>query len=84
VSGQARRGLARQAASRELAVLVDGPRRARWYWRDDLESSATAARRMVECGQQPSDEWIPHPADPDVHGRVWRYRGAAAISRGAS
>ena len=37
--------LAEQAAVRELAALVDGPRTLRWFWRDDLENMQAAARR---------------------------------------
>ena len=38
--------LAEQAAVRELAALVDGPRKLRWFWREDLENMQAAARRM--------------------------------------
>ena len=38
--------LAEQAAVRELAALVDGPRKLRWLWRDELEGMHAAARRM--------------------------------------
>ena len=38
--------LAEQAAVRELAALVDGPRKLRWFWRDELEGMQAAARRM--------------------------------------
>ena len=31
---------------RELAALVDGPRKLRWFWREDLEGMQAAARRM--------------------------------------
>ena len=31
--------LAEQAAVRELAALVDGPRKLRWFWRDELEEA---------------------------------------------
>ena len=32
--------LAEQATVRELAALVDGPRKLRWFWREDLEGHA--------------------------------------------
>jgi len=38
--------LAEQATVRELAALVDGPRKLRWFWREDLENMQAAARRM--------------------------------------
>ena len=74
--------LAEQAQVRELAVVVDGPHAGRWYWRDDLEGMQTAARRMghpldhpaaTYRAYWPTDEWVQHPTEPDVHGRAWRY-----------
>jgi hypothetical protein len=35
--------LAEQAADRELAALVDGPRTLRWFWRGELEGGMQAA-----------------------------------------
>ena len=35
--------LAEQATVRELAALVDGPRKLRWFWREDLEGPSAAA-----------------------------------------
>ncbi len=75
--------LAEQAAGRELAALVDGPGKSRWFWRDDLEGMQAAARRMgypldhpaaTYRRYQPTDEWVEHPTEPDVQGRAWRYR----------
>jgi len=75
--------LARQAAVRELAALVDGPQALRWYWRDELEAMQVAARRMghrldrpaAVCRTYwPTEEWVEHPMEPDVRGRAWRYR----------
>ena len=37
--------LAEQAAVRELAALVDGPRKLRWFWRD--ERSVSRRRRIL-------------------------------------
>jgi len=74
--------LAEQAAVRELAVVVDGPRAGRWYWRDDLEAMARSAARMgypaahpaaVFTRYRPGDEWVEHPTEPGVHGRGWHY-----------
>jgi len=51
--------LAEQAADRELAALVDGPRTLRWFWRDDLEGMQAAARRMGHPLEAP-----PTPTSP--------------------
>ena len=82
--------LAEQAAVRELAALVDGPRTLRWFWRGDLENMQAAARRMghplehpaatYRC-YQPGTEWVEHPTEPGVQGRAWRYRQPAATPR---
>ncbi len=82
--------LAEQAAVRELAALVDGPRKLRWFWRDELEGMQAAARRMghplhhpaatYRC-YHPSTEWIEHPTEPGMRGRAWRYRQPAAAPR---
>jgi len=82
--------LAEQAADRELAALVDGPRRLRWFWRDDLERMQAAARRMghpldhpaatYRC-YHPTEQWVQHPTEPGVQGRAWRYRQPAAAPR---
>jgi len=75
--------LAEQAAARELAALVDGPRKSRWFWREDLEQMQAAARRMghppdrpaaVYRLYRPTQEWIAHPTEPGVHGRAWRHQ----------
>ena len=82
--------LAEQATVRELATLVDGPRKLRWFWRDELEGMQAAARRMghslhhpaatYRC-YHPTDEWVEHPTEPDVLGRAWHYRKPAAAPR---
>lgn len=75
--------LAEQAAGRELAVLVDGPFRLRWYWRDELEQMQQASRRVGHPdghpaarmrGYQPTEQHQTHPLESGVTGRVWRYR----------
>ncbi|MDQ3224821.1 MAG: hypothetical protein M3Q75_15310 [Gemmatimonadota bacterium] len=43
--------LAEQAAVRELAALVDGPRKLRWFWRDELEGLVRVLRR-IDAGDQ--------------------------------
>ena len=77
------RTLAQQAVDRELAALVDGPFRLRWYWRDELEAMQEASRRIGYPddhpaarmrGYQPSDARIPHPQVEGVEGRAWHYR----------
>lgn len=84
-----RRTLAAQQAGgeRELAALVDGPWAPRWYWRDELEAMQRASRRMGYPGNhpsavlrcyQPTEEFRPHPTEPDVTGRAWRYHRPAA------
>jgi hypothetical protein len=82
--------LAEQAADRELAALVDGPRKLRWFWRDDLEGMQTAARRMghpldhpaaTYRSYHPTEQWVVHPTEPDVRGRAWRYQEPAATPR---
>lgn len=74
--------LAVQAQHRELAVLVDGPWRAAWLWRDQLDEHAASSVRMgypdthpaaAFRHYQPSDEQVPHPIEPGVTGRAWRY-----------
>ncbi len=74
--------LAEQAAVRELAALVDGPCRLRWFWRDELEALQGAARRMGHRPEHPAgiyrcyhptQEWIEHPSEPGALGRVWRH-----------
>ena len=82
--------LAEQATVRELATLVDGPRKLRWFWRGELEGMQAAARRMghpldhpaatYRC-YQPSTEWVEHPTEPGVQGRAWRYQQPAAAPR---
>ncbi|WP_226358805.1 hypothetical protein, partial [Pseudonocardia sp. ICBG601] len=68
------------ADRRELAVLVDGPWRGRWYWADQLTDMQTASRRYPDGHPAaelrtyaPSGEFAPHPAEPEVTGRVWRH-----------
>ena len=66
--------LTRQAAHRELAVLVDGPWAPCWYWRDDLEAQQASARRMHEwrataqldpkVHYQPAEQWVDPPTSP--------------------
>ena len=82
--------LADQASVRELAVVVDGPHAGRWYWRGDLEAMARSAERMghplehpaaVYRCYRPSTEWVEHPTEPGVQGRVWRYRQPPAAPR---
>lgn len=77
------RNLAEQAAHAELAVLADGPWAPRWYWRSDLEEMQQASRRVGHPdghpaaelrAYKPTDQYRPHPLDPAVSGRVWRYR----------
>ncbi len=80
-------GLVAQAAIRELAALIDGPRRLRWFWRDELEAMQTATRRrgypdehpaaVYRC-YHPTQEWIDHPTTGDVRGRAWTYQPPAA------
>ena len=74
--------LAELAVDRELAALVDGPRRLRWFWRDDLEGMQGAARRMGHPLEHPAstyrryhptEQWVAHPIEPGVHGRAWRH-----------
>jgi len=82
--------LAEQAAVRELAVLVDGPCKLRWFWREDLEGMQVAARRMghrldhsaaVYRCYQPTEEWVEHPSEVGASGRVWRYHQPPATPR---
>jgi len=63
--------LAEQAAVRELAALVDGPRKLRWFWRMGHPHEHPAA--TYRC-YHPSTEWVQHPTEPGVQGRAWRYR----------
>ncbi|WP_075554422.1 hypothetical protein [Pseudonocardia sp. Ae505_Ps2] len=65
---------------RELAVLVDGPWRGRWYWRADLDAMQTAAHRYPHGHPAaelrtyvPTGTWTEHPTEPEVTGRVWRH-----------
>lgn len=78
--------LAEQATVRELAALVDGPRKLRWFWRGELEGMQGAARRMghpldhpaaTYRRYHPTDEWVEHPTEPGVRGRAWRYQQPA-------
>ena len=75
------------AGGRELAVLVNGPWAPRWYWRTDLEAMQEASRRTGHPdghpaaelrGYRPTDQWVGHPAEPEVSGRAWRFRSTAA------
>ncbi len=80
--------LAEQAATRELAALMDGPWAPRWYWRDSLEEAQASARRMgypddhpaAELrAYEPTGQWVDHLIEPGVRGRAWRYRPPAAV-----
>ena len=83
--------VAEQAAVWELAALVDGPHKSRWFWREDLEQMQAAAQRMghplehpaaVYRLYQPTGEWVEHPTEPTgVHGRAWRYQEPPAAPR---
>ena len=82
--------LVEQAAVRELAVLVDGPRKSRWFWRADLEQMQAAAQRMghrlerpaaVYRRYRPTQEWVEHPTEPGVHGRAWRHHEPPTAAR---
>lgn len=75
--------LAQQAAGRELAALIDGPWRLRWYWRDQLEAMQTATRVMGHADHEPAaqlrhyrptERWVTHPHEDDVPGRAWTYQ----------
>lgn len=75
--------LAEQAATRELAALVDGPWAPAWYWRDDLEAQQHAGQRMHEqygqplgdkCHYRPTEQWIDHPAETGARGRAWTFQ----------
>ncbi|WP_226363364.1 hypothetical protein [Pseudonocardia sp. ICBG1142] len=68
------------ADGRELAVLVDGPWRGRWYWADDLAAMQHASRRYPDGHPaaelrtyRPSNEFVPHPGEPEVTGRLWHH-----------
>ncbi|OLM27872.1 hypothetical protein Ae717Ps2_7090 [Pseudonocardia sp. Ae717_Ps2] len=68
------------ADGRELAVLLDGPWRGRWYWRADLDALQTAAGRYPHGhpaaelrAYAPTGTWTEHPTEPEVTGRVWRH-----------
>ncbi|OLL89401.1 hypothetical protein [Pseudonocardia sp. Ae331_Ps2] len=68
------------ADGRELAVLVDGPWRGRWYWRADLDAMQTTAHRHPHGHPAaelrtyaPTGTWTEHPTEPKVTGRVWRH-----------
>jgi hypothetical protein len=76
----ARRGKTR--ATQELAVLADGPRSHRWYWRDDLAAMQQASRNVgyddwhpasVMRHYEPTEDFEMHPGGLGA-GRVWRYR----------
>ena len=82
--------LVEQTAVRELAVLVDGPRKSRWFWRADLEQMQAAAQRMgypldrpaaVYRLYRPTQEWIAHPTESGVHGRAGRYQAPSVAPR---
>ena len=82
--------LAEQAAVRELAALVDGPHKSRWFWREDLEQMQAAAQRMghplehpaaVYRCYRPTQEWTTHPTEPGVHGRAWRHHEPPTAAR---
>jgi len=82
--------LAEQAAVRELAALVDGPRKSRWFWREDLEQMQAAAQRMghrldrpaaVYRLYRPTEQWVVHPTEPGVHGRAWRHHQSPTAPR---
>jgi len=83
--------LAEQAAVRELAALVDGPRKLRWFRRGELEGACrpprggwdtrSSTRPPTYRCYQPSTEWVEHPTEPGVQGRAWRYRQPAAAAR---
>ncbi|WP_226360912.1 hypothetical protein [Pseudonocardia sp. ICBG1142] len=71
---------AQVAAGRELAVLVDGPWRGRWYWAADLTAMQTASDRYPDSHPAaelrtyaPTETWTEHPTEPEVTGRVWRH-----------
>ncbi|WP_226358782.1 hypothetical protein [Pseudonocardia sp. ICBG601] len=49
------------ADGRELAVLVDGPWRGRWYWADDLAAMQDASRRYPDGPRPPSSAPTPRP-----------------------
>lgn len=79
------RSLIEQAARAELAVLADGPWRLRWYWRADLERMQRASRTVGHPdghpaaelrAYRPTGEYLPHPHEPGVTGRAWRYTPA--------
>lgn len=76
---------------RELAVLIGGPWRLRWYWRDELEAMQAAADRYpdshpaAQLGHyRPTDEHRDHPTQVDVTGRAWRYAYDVRHLRSAS
>ncbi|WP_226361039.1 hypothetical protein [Pseudonocardia sp. ICBG1142] len=80
--------MAAQAADgRELAVLVGGPWRGHWYWTDDLEAIQHASRRYPDShpaaelrSYRPSNEFVPHPHEPEVTGRLWRHHPSTATA----
>ena len=49
---------------RELAVLVDGPRKLRWFWRDELEGLVRVLRR-IDAGDQSGVSAV-QPAPPSL------------------
>ncbi len=79
------------ADGRELAVLVDGPWRGRWYWRADLAAMQTAAARYPDGHPaaelrtyRPSNEFVPHPVEDDITGRIWRHHPHPTTATAAS
>ncbi|WP_226358778.1 hypothetical protein [Pseudonocardia sp. ICBG601] len=73
------------ADGRELAVLVDGPWRGRWYWADDLAAMQDASRRYPDGhpaaelrAYAPTETWTEHPHEPEVTGRLWRHHPSTA------
>lgn len=80
------RARAEAASGRELAVLVDGPWMARWYWRDDLEAIQAASRRYPDghtCAEHrcyvPTEQFCDNPEGLGP-GRAWRYRPRTAVT----
>ncbi|OLM28342.1 hypothetical protein Ae717Ps2_6544 [Pseudonocardia sp. Ae717_Ps2] len=72
---------------RELAVLIDGPWRGRWYWRADLDAMQAAAHRYPHGHPaaelrtyQPTGQFVTHPHEPDTEGRAWRHHPRPAPS----
>jgi hypothetical protein len=68
--------------SRELAVLVDGPWKHHWYYRDELEAMQEGSRAMNYPDDHPAAQlrhyrpthsWQPHPFEVGASAREWRY-----------